>query len=193
MYFMYFFKINTFFGINRFTRHKKQVLKLLQSRLVGLGCIPFSCLLSCYATTFLQMAMQVMYFYNNFLFSFPWNSSDMGCDNTLRLKKINIEDFESTSTTSKPEQQTRLKSTQTQSGSTSFSIKTLESTRLRNTDNVLPKSPQRFHSDSRRDQSRTSSSIQTIEGIRAQDSHPPATIWHRHNSPLSSPTKSTVL
>ena len=117
----------------------------------------------------------------------------MGCDNTLRLKKINVEDFDAATTFSQPEQTTRSKANQAQSSSTFLNktLPALESNRFHK-DNIPPNSPRRFHPDSGREQSRCSSSFHVTEVTRGRESNPSATVWHKHNSPLSSPKKSPV-
>ena len=138
-------------------------------------------------------------------FSFPWNESDMGCDNTLRLKQIDEIEFSAPAVPPKddafrppvpprPDNYTpdtngslyHNRLTKSNSGSKINSIGT--NGIKRDTDSC--KLPRR-HQSVIYESSAKSSTLDRKSSVGAlkEISQNPASIWHRDNSPHNSPSK----
>ena len=116
----------------------------------------------------------------------------MGCDNTLRLKKIGIEEFISPLSVSNIEQ-AQSESPKAQGYTKcSYSSKTLSSLdQDRRTQVDSANLVKKFNTESRRDQNH-SRSVPPMNLMALQDIKNTNTVWHRQSDPLLSPTKSVV-
>ena len=116
----------------------------------------------------------------------------MGCDSTLRLKRINLEDFDCLPTATKSDDLNRIKSAKSQNTSipnVNMTLYALSSERLQK-DSFCSNSPDKYHVESHKN--RIESNLPKLGLISKPETKQSATIWHKHNSPLSSPTKSPI-
>ena len=145
--------------------------------------------------------------YSFLLCSFPWNESDMGCDNTLRLKQIDEIEFSAPAVPPKDDNfrppvpprpdnyvpdngspyLNRLTKSNSGSKINTSSTNGFSSTGMkRDTDSC--KLPRRHQSVIYESHSK-SNSLDRRTPIALKEIQNPASIWHRDNSPHNSPSK----